>query len=94
ALRCGRTTSILGIGSDVFFRFDADRLVGLDAIGSVADAKSPFLAVREALTKTFGRPHDESEISSKWRFSDLAVDLSTLSLSDGARIRLQLRSIK
>src|SRR4051794_28286615 len=34
-LRCGRTTSLLGIGSDVFFRFDGDRLVGLDAIGTL-----------------------------------------------------------
>jgi hypothetical protein len=98
ALRCGRTTSLLGIGSDVFFRFDGDRLVGLDAIGIVPPAegssKPPFLALRETLTKTFGHAHDESEIASRWRFSDLAVDLSTFSVSDGARLRLQVRSIQ
>lgn len=94
ALRCGQTASLLGFGSDVFFRFDADRLVGLDAIGTVADSKPRFLALRETLTKTFGRAHDESELASKWRFADLAVDLSTFSVSDGARVRLQVRSIQ
>jgi hypothetical protein len=94
ALRCGKTTSLLGIGSDVFFRFDRDRLVGLDAIGTVPDSKPSFLALRESLTKTFGRAHDESEIASRWRFSDLAVDLSTFAVSDGARLRLQVRSIQ
>lgn len=106
AIRCGAASAFLGTPADGFFRFDGERLVGIDAVGSLASTDlGPFEAARAALAQTLGAPHEEhpakdwatskvARVSSVWRFRDLAVDVSAFVVGDARRVRLQVRSLR
>lgn len=104
ALRCAGATGILAIPADAFFRFDADRLVGVDALARAADLGA-YRDARKSLSASFGPPHDDTgsealaqapagRVASRWRFADLAIDVSAFSIGDGLRVRLQLRALQ
>lgn len=103
ALRCAVTTPVAG---SAFYRFDGNRLVGIDLIAPATDGDAPklFQRMREDLTASFGPPHTENvardlesapagRLSSEWRFRDLAVDVSAFHGVSGTRVRMQARSI-
>ncbi len=106
ALRCGEAKALLPIPTDGFFRFDDDRLVGIDAVGALPSADlAAFDAARSTLVQTFGAPHHEDRgsdwekskvgrVGSGWRFRDLAVDLSAFVVGDTRRMRLQVRLLR
>jgi hypothetical protein len=108
ALRCAvPASSTIPVAGGVFYRFDATRLVGIDLIAPTTDAEAPslFQRIRNSLTATFGRAHGEDlaetlasapagRLSSRWRFKDLAVDVSAFHGLDGVRLRLQARAIQ
>lgn len=95
------------VAGGVFCRFDATRLVGIDLIapaGTEAEAAKLFQRTRSSLTETFGTPHAEDangdlatapagRLSSRWRFRDLAVDVSAFHGADGTRLRMQARAL-
>lgn len=106
-LRCAVPASdSVPVAGGVFYRFDAGRLVGVDLIAATTDAEAPklFQRIRDELAVTFGRPHAEDvaadlasapagRLSSRWRFRDLAVDVSAFHGAEGTRLRMQARAL-
>lgn len=108
ALRCRVLASAtVPVAGGVFYRFDAARLVGIDLIAPAAneaEAASLFQRIRAQTAETFGTPHSEDlakdlasapagRLASRWRFRDLALDVSAFHGLDGARLRLQARAL-
>jgi hypothetical protein len=105
AMRCARTTSVLGVESDLYLRFKGETLVAIDAVGS-APAEDPmraYRAVHDDLVANYGPAHDETAIgdvtkagrvASVWRFAELAIDVSVFSAGDSPRVRMQLRWLR
>ncbi len=107
-LRCSVLASAtVPVAGGVFYRFDAARLVGIDLIapaGTETEAASLFQRIRAKTAETFGTPHSEDvakdlasapagRLASRWRFRDLALDVSAFHGLDGARLRLQARAL-
>ena len=107
ALRCALPQSaVVPVAGGVFYRFDALRLVGIDLIAPTTDAEvaTLFQRIRDGLIETFGRPHAEDvatdlssapagRLSSRWRFRQLAVDVSAFHGAEGTRLRMQARAL-
>jgi hypothetical protein len=107
ALRCAIPASdTVPVAGGVFYRFDTGRLVGVDLIAPTSEADAPklFQRIRDGLAETFGRPNAEDaaadlasapagRLSSRWRFRDLAVDVSAFHGAEGTRLRMQARAL-
>jgi hypothetical protein len=105
AMRCARTTKLLGVESDVFLRFDKDLLVAIDAVASVArdDATHRYHSLEQDVIASYGPAHEQSalgelekagRVASVWRFRELAIDLSVFAVGDGPRLRVQVRALR
>ena len=105
AMRCARTTKLLGVESDIFLRFHKDTLVALDAVATVpgSDAKAAYQSVENDVSSSYGPAHEKTElgelekagrVASVWRFRELAVDVSVFAVGDGPRLRLQVRALR
>ncbi len=107
-MRCARTTKLLGaVESDVYLRFTGDKLVAVDAVGSVpgGDVDSAYRAVQQDVIASYGPAHDQSSlgdvnghklgrVASTWRFAELAIDVSVFAVGDAPRVRVQVRSLR
>lgn len=106
AIRCARTTKLLGVvESDIYLRFASDRLVAVDAVGTVpgGDANAAYRTVEQDVAANYGPAHNQSSVgdvskagrvASAWRFAELAIDVSVFAVGDAPRVRVQLRSLK
>jgi hypothetical protein len=105
AMRCSQTAKLLGVESDIFLRFDKDKLIALDAVATVPreGAKGAYESVEHDVADAFGPAHEHSalgdlekagRVASVWRFRELAVDVSVFAVGDNPRLRQQIRSLR
>jgi hypothetical protein len=105
AMRCARSTAVLGVESDLYLRFAGETLVAIDAVGSAPadDPMRAYRAVHDDIAANYGPAHDETtvgdvakagRVASVWRFAELAIDVSVFSTGDAPRVRMQLRWLR